>query len=64
MGLADMLRKGRGEGLRLGGLRTGGAVGVQRVADDDNLDLVLADEPRDGLEVGAQVRASAWRGGA
>lgn len=42
------------ESLGLGGLRAGCAVGVKRVADEKNLDLVLADEAGDGFEVGAQ----------
>ena len=43
--------EGLGEGLGLGGLRAGRSVGVERVADEDGFDVVLADEAGDGLEV-------------
>jgi len=46
--------EGCGEGLRFGGLRADGAVCVERVADDEDLDLVLADEAGDGFEVCAE----------
>jgi len=46
-----------GEGQCFEGLRTGCAVGVQWVADDEGLYLVLADEAGDGFEVGAEVGA-------
>ncbi len=46
-----------GEGLSFGGLGAGGAIGVERVADEEDLDAVLADEAGDGLEVGAEVGA-------
>jgi hypothetical protein len=46
---------GEGEGLE--GLRAGRAVGVERVADEQGFDLVLADEAGDGFEVGAEVGA-------
>lgn len=49
--------EGLSERLGLGSLRAGGAVGVERVADDEDFDLVLPDEPGEGLEVGAQGRA-------
>jgi len=49
------LLEGLGEGVGLGGLGAGAAVGVERVADDQDFDLVLADEAGDGLEVGAEV---------
>ena len=43
-----------GEGLGFGGLGAGGAVGVERVADEEDFDVVLADEAGDGFEVGAE----------
>jgi hypothetical protein len=43
---------GKGDGFD--GLRAGCAVGVERVADDDDLDIVLADEPGDGFKVGSR----------
>lgn len=46
-----------GEGLRFRGLRTGAAVGVERVAYDEGVDAVLADKARDGFKVGAQSGA-------
>lgn len=46
-----------GEGLGLGGLGAGGAVGVERVADDDGGDVVLANEPRNHFQVGTQSSA-------
>jgi len=46
-----------GEGLGFGGLGAGGAVGVERVADEEDLYAVLADEAGDGFEVGAEVGA-------
>lgn len=50
-----MLRmKGLGEGRGFGGLRAGGAVGVERVSDDECGDVVLADETSDRFEVSAQ----------
>lgn len=48
------LAEGVGEGLRFCGLWAGGAVGMEWAADDENLDLVLADETSDGFEVGAE----------
>ncbi len=48
------LLEGLGEGLGLGGLGAGGAVGVQGIADQEDFDFVLADEARDGFEVGAK----------
>jgi hypothetical protein len=56
-----MMREGRvgflegmGEGLGLGCLGAGGAVGVQGVADDQGFDFMLADETGDCFEVGAE----------
>jgi len=49
------LLEGQGEGVGLGGLGAGAAVGVERVADDQKVDLVLADKAGDGLEVGAEI---------
>jgi len=46
-----------GEGQRFEGLRAGCAVGVQWVADDEGLYVVLADEAGDGFEIGAEVGA-------
>ena len=46
--------QGLGEGLGFGGLGAGGAVGVERVADEEDFDVVLADEAGDGFEVGAE----------
>jgi hypothetical protein len=51
VGVAESL----GEGLGFGGLRAGGAVCVEGMADEDNFDVVLADEAGDGFEVGAEV---------
>lgn len=48
------LAKLGGECLGLCRLRACGAVGVERVADDEDFDVVLADEAGDGLEVGAE----------
>lgn len=47
----------RREGLRLFGLWAQSAVRMQRVADHDNLDLVLAQEASDGFQVGTKIRA-------
>ena len=46
--------EGMGEGLGLGRLRAGCAVGVEGVADDQGFDFVLADEAGDRFEVGAE----------
>jgi len=46
-----------GESCCFGGLGAGCAVGMERVADDEDFDFVLADEASDGLEVGAWVGA-------
>ena len=46
--------QGLGEGLGFGGLGTGRAVGVKRVADEEDFDFVLADEAGDGFEIGAE----------
>ena len=43
--------QGLGEGLGFGGLWAGRAVGVERVANQEGLDFVLADEASDGFEV-------------
>jgi len=43
-----------GEGLGLGGLGAGGAVGVEGIADEEDFYFVLTDEAGDGFEVGAQ----------
>ena len=51
------LEEGGGKGLRFDRLWAGTAVGVERFADDEGGDLVLADPAGDGLEVGAQGRA-------
>jgi hypothetical protein len=42
------------EGLGLGGLGAGRAVGVEGIADEEDFDVVLADEAGDGFEVGAE----------
>lgn len=47
--------QGLGEGLGLGGLGAGRAVGMEGIADKDELDFVLADEAGDGFEVGAEA---------
>jgi hypothetical protein len=49
--------KSVGEGLGFGGLRAGCAVGVQRIADEQNFHFVLPDEAGYGFEVGTQSRA-------
>ena len=46
--------EGLGEGLGFGGLGAGGAVGVERIADEEDFDFVLADESGDGFEIGAE----------
>ena len=46
--------EGLGEGLGLGCLGAGCAVGVKGVADEQGFDLVLADETGDRFEVGAE----------
>ncbi len=46
--------EGVGEGLGLGGLGAGGAVGVEGIADEEDFYFVLTDEAGDGFEVGAQ----------
>ena len=46
--------EGLGEGLGLGCLGAGRAVGVKGVADEKGFDLVLADETGDRFEVGAE----------
>jgi len=46
--------QGVGEGLGLGCLGAGCAVGVEGVADDKGLDFVLADEAGDRFEVCAE----------
>ena len=43
--------KGRGEDLGFDGLGAGCAVSVERVADEEGFDFVLADKAGDGLEV-------------
>lgn len=43
-----------GEGLGFGGLGAGRAVGVEGIADEEDLDFVLADEAGDSFEVGAE----------
>jgi hypothetical protein len=43
-----------GEGLGFGGLGAGRAVGVQRIADEEDFDFVLADEAGDGFEIGSE----------
>ena len=54
VGFGCEFAEGFGEGNGFGGLRAGRAVGVEWVADDDDLHLVLADETGDGFQVGAQ----------
>jgi hypothetical protein len=49
--------EGLGKGLGFGCLGARGAVGVEGVADEKGFNLVLADEPGDGLEVGAEGSA-------
>ena len=46
--------QGVGEGLGLGCLGAGCAVGVEGVADEEEFDVVLADEAGDGFEVCAE----------
>jgi len=46
--------QGGGEGVGFGGLGAGRAVCVERVADEEDFDFVLADEAGDGFEVGAE----------
>jgi hypothetical protein len=46
--------EGLGEGLGFGSLGAGRAVGVEGIADEEDFDLVLADEAGDGFEVGAE----------
>ena len=46
-----------GEGPCLGSLRAVGAIGMERVSDDQDFDSVLANETRNRFEVGAQCRA-------
>ena len=46
--------KGRGEGLRFSCLGAGGAVGVERVSDEEDFDAVLTNEAGDGFEVGTE----------
>jgi hypothetical protein len=43
-----------GEGLGLGGLGAGRAVGVEWIADEEDVDFVLADEAGDGLKIGTE----------
>lgn len=43
--------QGLGEGLGFGCLGAGRAIDVERVADEEGLDFVLADEASDGFEV-------------
>ena len=50
MGLVQCM----GEGLGFGGLGAGRAVGVKRVADEEDFDFVLADEAGDGFEIGTE----------
>ena len=47
--------EGLSEGLRLGGLGALGAVGVEGVANDDDLDLMLPQEARNGFQVGPET---------
>jgi hypothetical protein len=47
--------EGLGEGLSFGGLGAGCAVGVEGIADEEDFDVVLADEAADGFEVGSYV---------
>lgn len=49
-----LLAHGGGKGQGLGGLGAGRAVGVERIADHDSRDLVLANEPGYGLQVGPE----------
>ena len=49
--------QGECEGLGFGGLGARCAVGVERVADQEDFDVVLADEAGDGLEVGSEGSA-------
>ena len=55
VGGGEVVAKSGDEGEGFGGLRAGGAFGVERVADDEGGDVVLADEAGDGFEVGAEV---------
>ena len=43
-----------GEGLGFGGLGAGCAVGMERIADEEDFDFMLADEAGDGFEIGAE----------
>ena len=52
-----VLLQRQGEGLGLGGLGAGRAVGVQRMAHDQRGHAMLADEAGDGFEVGPQLGA-------
>jgi hypothetical protein len=45
------------EGLGFGRLGAGRAIGVKGIADDEDLDFVLADEAGDGLKVGSKSGA-------
>ena len=47
--------EGLGKGLGLRGLRALGAVSVERVADDERGDVMLADEARNGFQISEQV---------
>jgi hypothetical protein len=49
--------QGLSEGLGFGRLWAGPAVGVEGIADEEDLDLVLANEASDGFEVGAESGA-------
>jgi hypothetical protein len=55
VGGADEFDEGVGEGEGFEGLGAGGAVGVEGVADEEGVDVMLADEAGDGFEVGAEV---------
>ena len=62
--IEEMVGEGRvlaaelgGEGLRFCGLRARAAIGVEREAYDEGVDVVLADKARDRFEVGAQSGA-------
>jgi hypothetical protein len=66
VGLAGGFLECVGEGESLLGLWAGRAVGVEWIADEYGLDLVLAHEAGDGFEIGAEacaVKGEEWLSG-
>lgn len=49
--------EGIGEGLSFGGLCARCAIRVERIADENDPDVALADEASNGFEVSAESRA-------